>query len=585
MTVSEYIFDFLQNKGVQNVYMVSGSSAMWLTDALKRNEKLKPYCCNHEQAAAMAADVYGRVNDTPGACLVTIGPGATNAVTGVAGAYVDSSPMFVISGQANSRILDYQNKTGIRQKGTQSLSLGTMVSPITKYFAEVMTPESIGFHMEKAYYLAMNGRRGPVWIDVPIDIQNKQIPESMDEFIPEQNTNNNTAFDLSTAAEKLAAAKKPLIIAGGGVRTSGCTEILTELCEKFSIPVVTSRGGIDTIPSDSRYFIGRPGSYGDRPSHFAVAQCDFLLVLGSRLSVSTVGYYPGRFAENAYKVLVDIDSKEVDKEDVPVNEKYCCDIAAFLDNLEQKLIGKYDTDARNKWIDHLIHLKEKYPVVQPEYRVSKPINSYHFTEALTELTPPETDIIVDTGSVCNIVSQTWKIKKGQRYIISGGFSCMGFWAGSEGACRKNRNVIALSGDGSVQMNIQEFATLAYYKLPIKLFVYNNNGYMLIRHNQHNYMNDRFLGVGPDSGVQTPDFCKVAEAYGLKAVRITNSAEFTDKINEVLSYDDPVICEVILEEFGTIAPKIASRVMPDGSLKAADFDDLFPFLEKDEDDIM
>lgn len=578
MTVSEYIFDFLQRKGVKNVFMVSGSSAMWLTDALKRNEKLNAYCCHHEQVAAMAADGCGRIEDVPGVCLVTIGPGATNAITGVAEAYVDSSPMFVLSGQANSKILDYQMNTGIRQKGTQSLTLDAMISPITKYFTAVMTPESIRYHMEKAYYMAMEGRRGPVWLDIPVDIQNRQVPDEMEGFVPKQAFV--TDIDVQKVAEQLSAAKKPLVLAGYGVRVANSCEKLLGFCEKHRIPVVTSRGGIDVIESENPLFVGRPGSYGDRPSHFAIQESDFLLILGSRLSVSTVGYYPNRFGVNAYKVMVDIDNKELSKDDVPVDEKFNCDIVEFLDVLDEKTTEVSNIEERNCWVEHCCEMRRKYPVVTEEYRLQDTINSYYFTEKLAEQTPENAMVVVDTGSVCNIVSQTWNMKKGQRYIISGGLSCMGFWASAVGISTINNNVIALTGDGSTQMNIQDFATMRYYNLPLKLFIYNNNGYMLIRHNQHNYMNDRFLGVGPDSGVQTPDFCKVAEAYGLKAVKISDKSEIDSKLKEVFDYEGPVVCEVMVEEFGIIAPRIASRVMPDGSLKAAEFDDLWPFLDKE-----
>lgn len=580
MTVSEYIFDFIQKKGCKTVYMVSGSSAMWLTDALCRNSALKAICCHHEQAAAMAADGYGRVNDIPGACLVTIGPGATNAITGVAQAYVDSSPMFVFSGQASSKLLAYEQKTKIRQHGTQSLDLEPIVSSITKYFAAVMKSEDIRFHMEKAYNEAMNGRKGPVWIDVPVDIQNKQIPDEMIGFNVEDSIKINNK-DIQAVVQALAQSKKPLIMAGYGIRSSQSADELRELSNKFNIPVVTSRGGIDVMDTHNPLFIGRPGSYGDRASHFAIQECDLLLILGSRLSVSTIGYYPKKLAENAFKIMVDIDKKELDKEDVPVNYKINSDLKLFL----QKLLIELNSNVINMehcdWTQYCISMKETYPNVLPEYEKEKPLNSYYFTKVLSEIAPGASNIIVDTGSVCNIVSQSWIIKQQQRYLISGGLSCMGFWATAIGACQNGKQIIALTGDGSAQMNIQELATLQYNKLPIKLFIYNNNGYMLIRHNQHNYMHDRFLGVGPDSGLQTPDFVKVANAYGVKALRIKAGENIAEKIKEVLSYEGPVVCEVMVQEFAPIVPRIASKVMPDGSLKAADFDDLYPFLEKDE----
>lgn len=574
MTVSEYIFDFLQKKGCDTVYMVSGSSAMWLTDALRRNEALKAVCCHHEQAAAMAADCYGRTRGVPGICLATIGPGATNAITGAAGAFVDSSPMFVLTGQANSRLIRYEMDTGIRQHGTQSLNLEPIVSPMVKYFACVLEPGDIRRVMEQAWHEAMDGRKGPVWIDVPVDVQNKPVPDEMEGFhapgqAPEY-------MDLSAAAQGLARAEKPLILAGGGVRGAGAAALLARLCQTLQIPVATSRGGIDVIASDSPYFVGRPGSYGDRASHFAIQQCDYLLILGSRLSISTTGYYPQRFGQNAYKVMVDIDQKELDKPDVPVDWKISMDAGAFLERLLGCCAGLEPAD-HSPWLSHCREMRRQYPNVLPGYAQERPLNSYHVSKLLSRCASADCDIVVDTGSVCNIVSQSWELKEGQRYLISGGLSAMGFWAGAIGAVREGRQVLALSGDGSVQMNVQEFATLRYNRLPVKLFVFQNSGYMLIRHNQHNYMNDRFLGVGPDSGLETPDFCKVAAAYGLDSCELTADDDLESAFQEILAKDGPFVCQLRVQEFGEIAPKIASRVMPDGSLKAAEFDDLYPFL--------
>ena len=588
MTVSEYIFNFLELKGCKQVYMVSGSSAMWLTDALQRNKNLQAICCHHEQAAAMAADGYGRVHDIPGACLVTIGPGATNAITGVAQAYLDSSPMFVLSGQASSRLLKYEIETGIRQYGTQSLNLGPIVDSITKYFAAVMNPEDIRYHMEKAYYEAMHGRKGPVWIDVPVDIQNRQIPDNMIGFNSEDFIYTETLdifhYDeqkenvLSKVISEISHAHKPLILAGYGVRSSKSCGELMELAEQYDIPIVTSRGGIDAVNSEHPLYIGRPGSYGDRASHFAIQDCDFLLILGSRLSVSTIGYYPKQLAEKAMKIMIDIDYKELAKEDVPIDIKVQADLSVFLRDLVILSQEKHMERQHPEWITKCKNWKDRYPTVLPEYEDETPINEYYFTKLLSEEVVPNANIVVDTGSVCNIVSQSWRIKENQRYLISGGLSCMGFWVTAIGAIQPGKQIIAITGDGSAQMNIQELATLKYNKIPIKLFVYNNNGYMLIRHNQHNYMNDRFLGVGPDSGLQTPDFCKVAEAYGVKSMRISKEDSIREKIRQVLEEEGPVLCEVMVQEFAPIVPRIASKVMPDGTLKAADFDDLFPFLD-------
>lgn len=580
MTVSEFIFDFLQKKGLETVFMVSGSSAMWLTDSLKRNEKLKAVCCNHEQAAAMGAACYGRLAGVPGACLVTIGPGATNAITGVAGAYTDSFPMFCISGQANSKLLTMQRELNMRQNGTQCVDLEPVVSPIVKYFGLVMAPEEIRFHMEKAYWCAMEGRRGPVWIDVPIDIQNRQIPpvEEMPGFTPPEQADYDD-FDAAEIIDKVKAAKKPLILAGFGVRSAGAAELLKEFSHKYQVPVVTSRGGIDVMESDDSLFIGRPGGYGDRPSHFAVQGCDLLLILGSRLSVSTIGYYPDRLAGGAYKLMVDVDKSELSRTAVPIHRKLYCDLKLFL----SKLLAaetKNPVESRAAWLEWCDVNKAKHPVVQPEYRDESPLNAYYFTEMLTAAVPEKAAVIVDTGSVCNVVSQTWKVKPGQDYIISGGLSCMGFWAAAEGAAVLGRDTYALTGDGSAMMNIQEFSTLRHNALPVKVVIYNNHGYLLIRHNQHNYMNDRFLGVSPESGVGAVDFCAVASAFGLPSMRIELGDDIPAKLAEFVKIEGPAVLEVMTQEFGIMAPRIASKVMPDGSLKAAEFDDLWPFLEKE-----
>ncbi|MBP5191299.1 MAG: thiamine pyrophosphate-binding protein [Opitutales bacterium] len=582
MTVAEYLFDFLQKKGLETVFMVSGSSSMWLTDALYRNQRLQAVCCHHEQAAAMAADGYGRLHGIPGCCLVTIGPGATNAITGVAQAFLDSSPMIVISGQANSKLLQYTADTGIRQVGTQSLHLQPIVSSITKYFRVVLDPNATPTLLQEAFQAAISDRPGPVWLDVPIDIQNKTIAEPISFPHPAASS----AFPKSSLSEEeeqtilqtLADAQQPLILAGGGIRQANACEELEMLTAQGDIPIVTSRGGIDTIASDNRYFVGRPGAYGDRASHFAIQQCDCLLVLGSRLSVSTVGYYPEQFGKKATKIRIDIDTKELDRKAVPIDHAYCGDLKIILQKLLKKL-PKHRS--HTKWIEKCQAWKTQYPNVQPSYATEYPLNEYWVTSVLSQLAPAPSNIVVDTGSVCNVVSQSWFLKKGQRYFISGGLSCMGFWATALGTLQKNRSTLAITGDGSMQMNVQELATLAYHSFPVKVFIYHNNGYMLIRHNQHNYMNDRFLGVGPDSGVQTPDFCKVAEAYGIPSVCIEKREELKPSLQKVLEATHPIVCQIKVQEFAPIIPRIASRVQPDGSLKAADFDDLYPFLDKKE----
>ncbi len=426
MTVAEYIFDFIYKKGCDTVFMVSGSSAMWLTDALCRNDSLKAVCCHHEQAAAMSADGYARVNHVPGACLVTIGPGVSNAITGTAQAYFDSTPMFVISGQANSRLLQYAMDSGIRQNACQSMLVEPLVGSITKYCATIMDPRDTKYIMERAYAESIFGRQGPVWIDVPVDIQNRQIPEEMRGY--DRVEEKWDAVDYDMIAELLRKAKNPLVLAGFGIRNAGASEELVRFCERFQVPVVTSRGGIDVIASNHAYYIGRPGNYGDRASHFAIQQCDLLFILGSRLSVSTIGYYPEKLAENAVKIMVDIDEKELQRDAVPIQHKYKCDVKEFLQTLSGHMGSNERMEDHQKWITWCRDQKTKYPVVMEEYKQQKPLNSYYFTSVLSGLVPENTNIVVDTGSVYCMASQSWTLKEGQRYLASGGF--LGYCHGS-----------------------------------------------------------------------------------------------------------------------------------------------------------
>lgn len=583
MTVSDYIFDFLNKKGADTVFMVSGSTAMWLVDALKRNENFKVVCNHHEQASTMAAEVYARVSGKIGVSLVTAGPGVMNALTGVAGAWTDSVPTIVISGQSASRLVKYEEETGIRQHGTQGINIRPIVEPITKYFEVIDEPSKIRYCLEKAYHTANDGRPGPVWLDIPINVQNMQVPDEMVGFEPETIIVEHDSIKVDKVWDLLKKSKRPLILAGHGVEIAGAKKELKSLYTKLNIPVVTSRLGIDLIETENPLFTGRPGSYGDRPSHFAIQNADFMLILGSRLSVATIGYHPSRFGVNAKKVLVDIDCLELNKSDVPIDFKIQKDCKEFLIELLEQ-IDESEMEDISKWQKQCISWRNEYPVVRQAYQEKEGLNSYYVTKQISNYTKEGDVIVVDTGTCCNVVSQSFQIKENQKYIISGGMSCMGYWAGAIGACMatdRSKNVIAIAGDGSLQMNIQELATMKYNKLKMKLFIYSNQGYLLIRLNQHNFMNDRFLGVGPDSGLEMPNIIDVAKAYGIKSVKIETNKELDIKIQEVLDYDGPVLCEILTPQFQTLEPRIASKEMPDGSLLASEYDDLFPFLSEEE----
>ncbi len=585
MTVSDYIFKFLTEKGVDTVFMITGGQAMFLNDAVFRNKKLKYICGHHEQTLGMSTDAYGRITGKLGVALVTAGPAAVNIMNGVVGGWVDSAPMMVISGQSALSFVQYQQKTKIRQYGIQGINMKPLVEKVTKYFVTVDDPSLIQYYMQKAYYLALNGRPGPVWIEVPLDIQRMEVPEKLlKEFVPEEiyNIDGSLSLKVKETLEILSKSKRPILFVGQGIRLAKATEEFNKTVKKLQIPVITSRLGIDLIDSDNILYVGRPGTYGERAAHFAIQNSDLILAVGSRLSTSTVGHNSKEFGKNAKKIVVDIDIEELEKPGVDIFLKIHSDIKLFLQEL-LKQSTKYKFSNYNDWVKRCNFWKNKYPVVLPEYKNEKPINSYYFTKKLSELASNKDMILVDTGSCFHVACQTWKIKKNQRFLTTGGISSMGYWVAGIGACLANNrgNTIVITGDGSLQFNIQEFATIKYNNLPIKVFIYNNNGYLLIRHTQKNFMEGRLMGESTKNGVWCPDSLKIATAYGIKGVRINSVEEIESKVREVLDFKGPVICDVMTPEWQFLIPRTASYKKPDGTLVAKPYEDMFPFLDRKE----
>lgn len=585
MNVSEFIFKYYAEKGIDTAFMVTGGQAMWLNDAIGKNGNYHIICTHHEQSAAMSADAYGRMKNKPALTIVTAGPGSVNAMNGVVGGYTDSAPMIVISGQAALSFVKYQEETGIRQYGVQGINIRPLVENVTKYFITVDDPQKIEYYLEKAYHEATTGRPGPVWIDVPLDIQNFEVNEKyLEKYVPEEELNGKVSLKqaVKQANKLLMNAKRPVFLAGQGVSLAGAREVFYEYVNKIRIPVITARLGIDLIESDNELYVGRPGNYGERAANFAIQNADVIISVGCRLASSLVGHNPKMFGKNAYIFEVDIDQKELDKPGVNVSYKARLDCKDFINglllNLEENVFPDY-----SEWVHICNTWKKKYPVVQPAYKDEKPVNSYYFVDHLSNKVSADTAILVDTGSCFHVACQTWKVKKGQKYLTTGGLSSMGYWCAGIGACMANnrKSTVVITGDGSLQMNIQEFATIRHNNLPIKVFILNNNGYLLIRHTQRNFMSDRFVGEGPQSGVWCPDSLEIAKAYGIKGIRISSVDEIEDKIEEALSYDGPVICEVMTPQWQLLVPRIASDKRPDGTLVARDYEDMFPYLPKEE----
>ena len=583
MRVADFIFKFLTDRGVDTVYMVSGGQAMFLVDAVYQNKKLKTICTHHEQSAGMSADAYGRLTGKLGVALVTAGPGAVNITNGVVGGWTDSAPMMVISGQSGLSCVQYQQEHPIRQFGIQGINIKPLVEKVTKYFVTIDDPAKILYYMGKAYYLAMNGRPGPVWIDVPLDVQKMEVPTGLlEEFRPSLEKTNFFALkeEIKQVLGMLKKSSRPIILAGQGVRLANAVSEFSDVVNRLKIPVLTSRLGIDLINSDHLLYVGRPGNYGERSANFAIQNSDLIISIGCRLASALVGHDPKNFGKNAKKIVIDIDEEELIKPGVKIDLKIKDDAKRVLVQI-LKLTDKIKLPKFTSWINQCNHWKKTYPVVLDSYKNEKPVNSYYFTQKLSDYATKDDMIIVDTGTCFHVACQAWKIKKNQRFLTTGGLSSMGYWVASIGACIANnrKRTVVITGDGSLQMNIQDLATIKHNNLPIKIIIFNNNGYLLIRHTQKNFMGGRFLGEGPDTGVWCPDSLKIALAYGIKGVRINNVTEVGLKLKEVMDYDGPVICDVMTPEWQLIIPRISSQKLPNGTLVSKPYEDMYPFLDR------
>ncbi len=585
MTVSEYLVDYLKEKGIDSVFAVIGSSAMWLFNALGKEKRIKTICTNHEQAASMAADGWACITGKPGVVFLTNGPGVTNALSGVAQAWTDSVPMIVISGEAKTTAIEHEIETGMRQYGPQSVRTDIVVSPFVKEYYLISKPQDTRKIIEQAYSVALNNRPGPVWISVPVDIQNAKVPDSMGGVVNSTPAYNIDESIFIAVKSEILSAKRPLIVAGQGVRMSGAERQLKSFVEKYNIPVVTSRMGNDIIETSHPMFIGRPGNWGTRAAHFAIQTADLLLVLGSRLSLNTTGHTPSDFAPNAKKIVVDIDPNEFKKPGIKFDICILQDVYKFLSGIENVDVLDLMLEKRKRWCELCLDWKHKYPVVMEDYRSKSPMSTYHFIDRLSSISAENDIILSDTGSCCNIVSQVWNVKKGQRLRVSGGLSCMGYWATSIGVARANEgkkgNIICVVGDGSFQMNLQELGTIAHYELPIKLFVINNNGYQIIRISQNAYQGGQLFAVSPETGVGIANTEKIAQAYGIAYRKVDSPEQVDYAIEWALSNDSAVILEAVVDENQIMLPRLTSKVQADGTLKSAKFEDLAPFLSEEE----
>jgi len=589
MRVSEYISQKLSDEfDVRHVFMLTGGGVMFLNYAIGANPKIKTIFNHHEQACAMAAEGYARVTGTPGVVNVTTGPGSINALNGVYGAWTDSIPMLVLSGQVKREtFIGSYHLPGLRQLGDQEVDIIPMARTITKYAVTVTDPQTIRHHLEKAWHLASSGRPGPCWLDIPIDVQSGFVDEAtLKQYTPPQEPT--TAQDelrrnVTAALERLRRAERPVILAGTGVRLASAVDLFNEVVHKLGIPVTTAWSH-DLIASDDPFFCGRPGTIGTRAGNFTVQNSDVLLILGSRLNIRQTGYAWKSFARAAYKIWVDIDPAELCKPTVRPDLGIQADARQFLEEMNVQINASgWEMQQFSGWLKWCKERVVRYPAVLPRHReFNGKINPYHFVEELFEQLDDDDAVVCGNATACIVPFQAGKIKRGQRLFSNSGSASMGYdlpAAIGAAIAREGKRVICLAGDGSLQLNVQELQTVAHYRLPIKIFVLNNGGYLSIRLSQIGFFG-RTIGESPASGITFPEMTRLASAYGLPAWKI-EMPDFAPSIREALDTAGPALCEVILDPQQDFEPRQSSRQLPDGRIVSAPLEDMYPFLEREE----
>ena len=602
MKLSDYVVRFVAEQGVKHVFLVTGGGAMHLNNSLANEKRLIPVCNLHEQASAVAAETYSKATNNLGVCMVTTGPGGTNAISGVAGAWLDSTPTLYISGQVKrpDRAFDHDNKPlGMRQVGVQEVDIVSIVRAITKYAVTVLEPNDIRYHMEKAIYLARNGRPGPVWIDIPLDVQAAPIddPSLLRGFDPVEVAAGESSrikpFDLKTQIgkiiERLNKAERPMLLMGNGVRLSRAEAEMEKLLRALNIPTEVTWLAIDLIADDDPLYVGRPGTLAQRGANFAVQNCDFLLSIGARLDRVVTGYSPEGFARAACKVMVDIDPAELGKMGDTIHFPICADAGEFMRAMlsHASCIEKKE---RSGWKQQCADWRNRYPLVLPEHKVHESrVSVYNFAEVMSGILN-EGDFYVSgsSGTGIELFLLAFRTKRGQRIFHTTALGAMGFGipasvaVGIVGKADGNdRNIICVDGDGGFQFNIQELETVARLKLPVKFFVLNNEGYGSIRASQAAFFGSSIIGCDASTGQTLPDVRRVAEAYGITTDSITSQRNLADDIRRVLTTPGPVVCDVHIVLDEVRQPRLSSVQRPDGSFVSKPMEDLWPFLDREE----
>jgi acetolactate synthase-1/2/3 large subunit len=585
--LSDYVIESIAKQGVKHVFLLPGGGAMHLNDSLGKCPDIEFVCNLHEQASAIAAEAYAKVTNNLGVAIVTSGPGGTNTVTGLAGAWLDSTPCLFISGQVKRA--DLMGDLAVRQLGVQEVDIVSIVQSITKYATTITDPNTIKYHLEKALYLAKSGRPGPVWIDIPLDVQGAMIdPEKQQGFdskeVPPSFDLHHLSNQVSQLIELLNEAERPVLLVGNGVRLADGQKEFLELVEGLNIPVLATWLGLDLIASNHPLCFGRPGSMAPRGANFTLQNSDLLLTIGARLDMALTGYAHDKLARAAKKIIVDIDQYEINKMKTKIELPICADAKDFIQELlKQK--DKLNLKNHESWIKRCQEWKNKYPLVLPQYwEQTEGVSSYVFSQVLAEELASD-DVIVSgsSGNGIEVFLLVFEVKTGQRIFHTRGLGSMGFGLpASIGACLASdlRRTICVDGDGGFQMNIQELETVHRLNLPIKFFVFNNQGFASIRSSQKKYFG-RLVGADATSGLTLPNLLNVASAYGLATAQISSSANLREQIRDILNSSDPIVCEVMVPTDEVRAPSLSSFKKDDGTMVSKPLEDLWPFLEREE----
>ncbi len=591
MKVSDYIWQYLYKiTGSKHVFLLSGGGMMHLLDSVGKS-KFKTISMHHEQAASIAANAYGRTINSIGVCLVTSGPGATNALTGVTAAFMDSVPMVVVSGQVST--LFSKKKMNIRQLGFQEFDIISSVKSTTKYAVHLDNKNKIQYELEKACFLAKSGRPGPVWLDIPLDIQNSQIEIKKNKsffFKNSQVFKSNpypTDNSLNLVMKKLKNSKRPLILFGHGVFLSDAKKEARKLVETLRLPCQTTWNSIDLIPEKNKYYFGRANSYGPRYPNFVIQNADYILSIGARLGVQHTGYNVKAFARNAILHMVDLDINESNKPKLKIDKFIKSDAKKFIEKLIKKFKNQKLKQNFSKWIDYCNTIKREYPVA-PKFKTIKNkkfVDPYYFVEKLSEKLREDELVPLGASGTCFTVSgQTFKPKKNQRVFTAKGMASMGFGLPStigSSLSMNNKRSITIIGDGGFQLNVQELQTIVTNKLKVKIFIFQNKGYHAIRVTQDTYFKKNYVGSSSVSGVEIPNIQKVAKAYGLKYNHISNNKELDAKLKKILGNNLAEVIEVKIDPKKHLYPKLTSRIGSNGKMTTSPLEDLFPFINRDE----